>query len=100
MMIPILAAESFCIVTTAIHVASTLIAIIRCRSPAIHQRAPAHAPAVSLVRPVCGIENYGEETLASAFELDYPRDRIAFCVPPPQHRVAPTVRRPMPAYPS
>ena len=99
MMIPIVAAEAFCIVTTAIHVASTLIAIIRCKSPTHRLRAPAHARAVSLVRPVCGIENYVEETLASAFALDYPRYEIVFCVALAQDPVVPTVRRLMAAHP-
>jgi ceramide glucosyltransferase len=99
MMIPLLAAEAFCLVTTAIHVTSTLIAIMRCKSPALHQRPPARAPAVSLVRPVCGIENYVEETLASAFTLDYPRYEIVFCVASAQDPVVPTVRRLMRAHP-
>src|SRR5580704_16673850 len=99
MMISILAAEAFCIVTTAIHVASTLVAIIRCKSPTIHRRPPAHAPAVSLVRPVCGIENYVEETLASAFDLDYPCYEIIFCVASARDPVVPTVRRLMAAHP-
>ncbi len=99
MMIPILAAEAFCIATTAIHLASTLVAVIRCRSPATRLRPPAHAPAVSLVRPVCGIENHVEETLASGFTLDYPRYEIVFCVASAQDPVVPTVRRLMAAHP-
>ena len=35
--------------------------------------APSDVAGVSLVRPVCGMENYIEETLRSAFHLDYPR---------------------------
>src|SRR4029077_1659425 len=62
-------------------------------------RAPAHAPAVSLVRPVCGIENHIEETLAAAFRLDYPRYEIVFCVASAQDPVVPTVRRLMAAHP-
>ncbi len=99
MMIPILAAGAFCATTTAIHLASTLVAIMRCKSPAVRQRAPGHAPAVSLVRPVCGIENYVEETLASAFALDYPRYEIVFCVASAQDPVVPAVRRLMAAHP-
>jgi ceramide glucosyltransferase len=99
MMIPTLAAESFCVITTAIQVASTAIAIVRCRPPAARLRASEHAPAVSLVRPVCGIENYVEETLASAFALDYPRYEIVFCVASAQDPVVPTVRRLMAAHP-
>jgi ceramide glucosyltransferase len=99
MMIPILAAEAFCIVTTAIHVASTLVAIIRCKSPAARRCPPVHAPAVSLVRPVCGIENCVEETLASGFTLDYPNYEIVFCVAAAQDPVVPIVRRLMAAHP-
>jgi len=99
MMIPILAAEAFCVATTAIHVASTLVAIVRCKSPAAHRPAPADAPAVCLVRPVCGIENHIEETLASAFRLDYPRYEIVFCVAFAHDPVVPTVRRLMAAHP-
>jgi ceramide glucosyltransferase len=99
MMIPILAAEAFCIATTAVHVASTLVAIVRCKSPAVHRPAPADAPAVSLVRPVCGVENHIEETLASAFRLDYPRYEIVFCVAFAHDPVVPTVRRLMTAHP-
>jgi ceramide glucosyltransferase len=99
MMIPIVAAEAFCVITTAIHVASALMAIMRCKSPAIRARAPAQAPAVSLVRPVCGIENYVEETLASAFALDYPRYEIVLCVAFAHDPVVPTVRRLMAAHP-
>jgi ceramide glucosyltransferase len=99
MTILILAAEAFCVATTAVHLASTLIAIIRCRSPAARRRAPAHAPAVSLVRPVCGIENCVEETLASAFTLDYPHYEIVFCVAMAHDPVVPTVKRLMEAHP-
>jgi ceramide glucosyltransferase len=99
MMIPSLAAETFCLVTTAIHLASTLVAIFRCKSPSIHLHPPAHAPAVSLVRPVCGIENYVEETLASGFALDYPHYEIVFCVAMAQDPVVPIVRRLMAAHP-
>ena len=98
MMIPILAAEAFCIATTAIHLASTLVAVIRCKSPPNHLRPPAHAPAVSLVRPVCGIENYVEETLASGFALDYAHYEIVFCVATAQDPVVPIVRRLMAAH--
>src|SRR6202035_2008675 len=99
MMIPILAAEAFCIATTAIHVASTLVAMVRCKSPAARMRSAADAPAVSLVRPVCGIENHIEETLASGFRLDYPRYEIVFCVALANDPVVPTVTRLMAAHP-
>jgi ceramide glucosyltransferase len=34
---------------------------------------------VSILRPICGLENHIEETLRSTFALDYPRYEIVFC---------------------
>jgi len=93
------AAAAFCIFTTAIHLASTLAAIIRCRAPAAHLPARHPAPGVSLVRPICGIENHVEETLASAFALDYPRYEIVLCVASAQDPVVPLARRLIAAHP-
>ena len=75
---PILAVASFCIAATAIHIASVAIAAARLR-----RRTPPscqNLPAVSLVRPLCGIDNHAAETLASTFALDYPHCEILFCV--------------------
>jgi ceramide glucosyltransferase len=41
---------------------------------------PKQRPPVSILRPVAGIENYTEETLASAFKVDFPDFEIIFCV--------------------
>jgi ceramide glucosyltransferase len=99
MTILIWAAAAFCIFTTAIHLASTLAAIIRCRAPAAHLPARHPAPGVSLVRPICGIENHVEETLASAFALDYPRYEIVLCVASAQDPIVPLARRLIAAHP-
>jgi len=99
MTILIWAAAAFCILTTAIHLASTLAAIIRCRTPSTPLPARHPAPAVSLVRPICGIENHVEETLASAFALDYPRYEIVLCVASAQDPVVPLARRLIAAHP-
>ena len=73
---PILAAAIFCIAVTIIHVASIVVAIFRFRRTA-RKSAPysGQYPPVSLVRPLCGIDNYAADTLRSTFELDYPRLR-------------------------
>ena len=47
---------------------------------------------VSIIRPVCGIENFIEETLRSAFTLDYPRYEILFCAASAHDPVVPLVR--------
>ena len=99
MMIAIRAAEAFCAFTTIIQVATSLIAIIRCKPPTSARLASDRAPGVSLVRPLCGVENYVEETLGSAFELDYPCYEIVFCVASTQDAVVPLVKRLMAAHP-
>src|SRR6266700_7011868 len=61
--------------------------------------APSDIAGVSLVRPVCGTENYIEETLRSAFHLDYPRYEILFCAASANDAAVPLVRRLIAAHP-
>jgi ceramide glucosyltransferase len=79
---PILALAIFCIAATAIHIASVTIVIVRFRRSAHQAPAPIprQLPPVSLVRPLCGIDNYAADTLRSTFEIDYPDCEILFCV--------------------
>src|SRR5580704_7857922 len=88
---PILAVAAFCIAVTAVQLTSIAIAICRLRPSA--RRAPLSNlyPPVSLVRPLCGIDNYAAETLASTFELDYPHYEILFCVASARDPVVPLV---------
>ena len=48
-------------------------------------------PPVSLVRPLCGIDNYAADTLRSTFALDYPHCEILFCVASAKDPVVPLV---------
>ena len=70
----------FCTLAAILHIAGILMVTLRGRRPGSPGSAPPDAPAVSVVRPVCGIENHIEATLASAFALTYPRYEILFCV--------------------
>jgi ceramide glucosyltransferase len=72
-------AFALCVGATALHLASVGIAAIRCRTGARRRRPDDDAAPVTLVRPLCGIDNFLEETLASTFDLDYPRYEIIFC---------------------
>jgi len=89
---PILAAATFCIAVTLVHLTSIAIAIGRfcARRP----RAPSSKsyPPVSLVRPLCGIDNYAADTLSSTFALDYPHYEILFCVASAKDPVVPFVK--------
>src|SRR5262245_33973356 len=99
MTIAIWAAGTFSLVATASHIASILIATRRCRKVDGAVRATRNAPAVSLVRPVCGMENHIEETLRSSFLPDYPRYEIIFCAASAHDAAVPLVRRLIAAHP-
>jgi len=89
---PILAAASFCLATTAIHFVSIAIAGFRLRrAPSIAPLSHLALPPVSLVRPLCGIDNYATETLRTSFELDYPCCEVLFCVASAKDPVIPLV---------
>ena len=91
-------ALSLCGLLTLVNLASlglTARRIGRVRGPSAF---PANAP-VSLVRPVCGLEPFSEETLERGFRLAYPRYEIVFCVASAQDPVLPLVRRLIAAHP-
>jgi ceramide glucosyltransferase len=96
---PILAAASLCLATTVIHVASIAVAALRLRRPAPRRSPPRNLPPVSLVRPVCGIDNHAAETLGSTFLLDYPDCEILFCAASADDPVVPMVRALMAGHP-
>jgi ceramide glucosyltransferase len=98
MPIPILAAATFCTLFVAVQIASIAIAIVR-----LQRKAPPRLddyPPVSLVRPLCGIDNYATETLRSTFELDYPDCEILFCVAEAIDPILPLIKDLMAAYPA
>lgn len=86
-------------VTVSFHLISVAIAVIRCRARAEIESVPVGAPPISLVRPVCGLDNFVEPTLRSGFELDYPNYELLFCVANARDPVVPTVRRLIAEYP-
>jgi ceramide glucosyltransferase len=69
------------------------------------RRAPRIAPArasaelVSVVRPVCGLEEHVDETLRSGFLLADPAYELIFCAHKPSDPVVPLVRRLVAEYP-
>ncbi len=81
----------------AAHFASIAAMLVRARL--VGGRRPAERPPITIVRPVCGIENHVEETLASAFAIDYPEFEIVFCVASSADPVIPLVERQMAEHP-
>jgi ceramide glucosyltransferase len=100
MTVPILAATSFLAITTFVHFASIVVAAIRLQRSGSDGLHGDNLPAVSLVRPVCGVDNFAAETLGSTFKLDHPRCEILFCVASAEDAVVPLVERLIEDHPS
>ncbi len=89
---PILAAAFFLTATTIAHAASIVVAAFRLlRGGPGDRQSFQQPPAVSLVRPLCGIDNFAADTLRSTFELNYPRCEILFCVASAKDPVVPLI---------
>lgn len=56
-------------------------------------------PKITLLRPVCGLENNLDETLASTFGIEYPDVEILFCVADARDPVVPLVQQLIAAHP-
>ncbi len=87
---------AFCAATQLIGTALALSAMTRGRpATARHDR-----PGISVLRPVCGLENQLEQTLATTFAADYPLFEILFCVASPSDPAIPVVNRLIAAHPA
>lgn len=71
-------AALFCAGSTVVHLVTLLIAGLRCRRCAAPP-VPGTLPAISILRPVCGVDPYAQECLESTFRLDYPDYEVVFC---------------------
>jgi ceramide glucosyltransferase len=80
------------VVALAMQWLSSGLAIYRCRRGTEQPRKPLDAPPVTIVRPLCGVEQFSRETLASTFEISYPLYETLFCVADPYDPVIPLVR--------
>jgi len=93
-------AAGFCIFATSLQVISTAIAAIRCGARTQALPPPKNAALVTIVRPVCGVDNFARETLGSSFALDYPDYEILFCVARDDDPVVELVRELIAAHPT
>src|SRR5665647_1222034 len=87
---------SACIATAAIVVQYATSVLAGWRLTSACRVAPVNPlPFVSLVRPLCGVEEFSVETLARSFALSYPRYEVIFCVADAQDPIIPFVRAAM-----
>jgi len=87
-----LLALTICAILSFIHIVTVVVAVVRCRAQA-PSPLRSYASSVTLIRPVCGVDNYCAETLRSSFGLDYGRYDILFCVASTKDPVIPLVER-------
>jgi len=87
-----------CLAMALVNLASLALAGFRLRRRMPRSTFPDGA-AVSLVRPVCGLERFSEETLESGFRLAYRDYELIFCVADAGDPVLPLVRRLMARHP-
>jgi ceramide glucosyltransferase len=93
-------AAAFCLALTAFNLFSLGLAAWRCRrrNEPLASRMPLAGlehptPPVSIVRPVCGLETYSEQTLRSTFEVDYPDYEVLFCVQKKTDPIIPLIEK-------
>ena len=88
----ILLTGAFCSIATVLHFASIATVIARLHNDGRSVPLSNEAKGVSILRPVCGMENFITETLRTTFRLDYPCYEILFCVADANDAVVPIVR--------
>jgi ceramide glucosyltransferase len=92
-------AAAYCVGATSIQLLSALIAAARCAKHTAPTPPSPGAPPVTVVRPLCGLDPFCDETLASTFTLDYPAYEIIFCLADGDDPATPLVRRLIAAHP-
>ena len=84
---------ALCLLILALNIVSMGLTAFKCRERPRTMPPPSKAPPVSIVRPLCGLETFSEETLAATFTLDYPKYEILFCVQAANDPIIPLVER-------
>jgi ceramide glucosyltransferase len=92
-------AELSLIIMAALHWATILVVGLRARSEPPLGPLSLSAPGVTILRPVCGVENHIEATLTSAFRQAYCNYEILFCVARENDPIIPLVQRLIAAHP-
>ena len=95
-----LSASAFCAIATLLHIVSIAVVVTRVRRPLAPSPVLGRGEGVSIVRPLRGIENFGDATMASGFNLDYSHYEILLCVAQPHDPVIPLAQRLIDSHPA
>jgi ceramide glucosyltransferase len=79
-MTPAAYAAAFSLFATGLNLTGVAIGSVRCRQRPRPLAPKPDSPPVTIIRPLCRINNFERETLASTFTLDYPEYEIIFCL--------------------
>lgn len=93
------AAGVFCLVAVALQLTIATVVAHRCRQRRCTMSGGRNSPSISIIRPLCGIDEHELATLRSAFELDYPDYELILCCASPADPVVPLARRMIEAHP-
>jgi ceramide glucosyltransferase len=88
-----LAAAAFAAFALILHLGTALAAALRCRRRSAPPPGFEQGPAVTIIRPVCGLDSHEAATLRSTFALDYGRFEILFCCASRGDPVVPVLER-------
>jgi ceramide glucosyltransferase len=69
------------------------IAAVLIRAYLVGRRLPTYRPPVTILRPICGMENHIHTTLTSSFAIKYPEFEIVFCVASPVDPAIPIIEQ-------
>lgn len=83
----------------ATHGATIALASWRCRAGRSASLPSKNLPAVTLVRPLCGLESHSRETIAASFCLEHPCYEVLFCVASVRDPIIPLVERAIAEHP-
>ncbi|MCW5714711.1 MAG: glycosyltransferase [Bauldia sp.] len=81
------------------HVVSVAAVGYRLRRQRPKIKAGVQTPSVTLLRPVCGLENFLEDALRTSFTLSYRRLELIFCIDDEDDKAIPLVRSLIAEYP-
>jgi ceramide glucosyltransferase len=89
---------TFSAIALACQTGTCAAAILRCRDHKTRVE-PRRRPGITVVRLLCGLEQYSRETLHSTFQIDYPAYEILLCVADERDPIVPLAQAVVAEYP-